>query len=68
MDQNENKLNTEPILDDSGTGSAADVEAVMKKYDRESNTRIWTGKPALFIKILLVLLHFLHPEGLAHSA
>ena len=52
MDQNEKKLNTEPILDDSGTGSAADVEAVMKKYDRESNTRIWTGKPALFIKIL----------------
>ena len=31
MDQNEKKLNTEPILDDSGTGSAADVEAVMKK-------------------------------------
>ena len=23
--------------------SAADVEAVMKKYDRESNTRIWEG-------------------------
>ncbi|MDE6897634.1 MAG: TRAP transporter fused permease subunit [Lawsonibacter sp.] len=40
------------MLDDSGTGSADDVEAVMKKYDRESNTRIWTGKPALFIKIL----------------
>ena len=26
-------------------GSAADVEAVMKKYDRESNTRIWEGTP-----------------------
>lgn len=23
----------------------ADVDAVMKKYDRESNTRIWTGVP-----------------------
>lgn len=26
-------------------GSAADVEAVMKKYDRESNVRIWEGIP-----------------------
>ena len=24
--------------------STADVDAVMKKYDRESNIRIWTGK------------------------
>ena len=52
MDPNEKKLSTEPILDDGGTGTAADVEAVMKKYDRESNTRIWTGKPGLLIKIL----------------
>lgn len=26
-------------------GTAEDVEAVMKKYDRESNTRVWEGKP-----------------------
>ncbi len=31
--------------DDTGVGSAEDVEAVMKKYDRESNTRIWEGVP-----------------------
>ena len=23
--------------------AAADVDAIMRKYDRESNTRIWTG-------------------------
>ena len=27
-----------------------DLNAVMKKYDRESNVRIWTGKPALIVK------------------
>lgn len=53
MDPKEKNLNTEPILEeDTGTGSAADVEAVMKKYDRESNTRIWTGKPALVVRAL----------------
>ena len=31
-----------------------DLNAVMKKYDRESNVRIWTGKPALIVKTLLI--------------
>ncbi len=31
-----------------------DLDAVMKKYDRESNVRIWTGRPALMVKILLI--------------
>ena len=35
-------------------GTIADVEAVMKKYDRESNTRIWTGIPARLIRILMI--------------
>ena len=35
------------------TGTAADVDEIMKKYDRESNTRPWEGKPALVIKLLL---------------
>ena len=30
-----------------------DLEAVMKKYDRESNTRIWEGTPRLIVNILL---------------
>ena len=36
-------------------GTAADVEAIMKKYDRESNTRIWEGKPKLVIRWLMIL-------------
>ena len=34
-------------------GTAADVEAVMKKYDRESNVRVWTGKPKIIISVLM---------------
>lgn len=30
-----------------------DVNAVMRKYDRESNTRIWTGKPKIAITVIL---------------
>jgi len=28
---------------DEGVGTAQDVENLMRKYDRESNTRIWEG-------------------------
>lgn len=30
-----------------------DVEAVMKKYDRESNVRVWEGKPKVFVNCIL---------------
>ena len=40
---------------DASTGSAADVEEVMRKYDRESNTRIWTGRPRMVIRYLTAL-------------
>jgi len=30
-----------------------DLDAVMKKYDRESNTRIWEGKPKLAVQAVL---------------
>ena len=39
---------------DTSVGTAADVEAVMKKYDRESNTRVWEGTPKLVIRWLMV--------------
>ena len=45
-------LNTTPEADES-VGTAADVEELMKKYDRESNTRPWEGIPAIVIKVLL---------------
>ena len=35
-------------------GTQADLDEVMKKYDRESNTRVWEGPPKLFIKVLAV--------------
>ena len=54
------KHKTEPVppedtgAHDTSVGTAADVEAVMKKYDRESNTRVWEGPPKLVIRWLMV--------------
>lgn len=45
-------VNTAPAADTS-TGTAEDVEAIMKKYDRESNTRIWEGVPKTVVRYLL---------------
>ena len=42
------KLTSQPI--DVDVGTAADVEAIMKKYDNESNTRIWEGTPKLVVR------------------
>ncbi len=30
------------------------LEEVMKKYDRESNVRVWKGKPAIAVKAVLI--------------
>ena len=38
---------------DADVGTQADVDEIMKKYDRESNTRPWTGMPAIIIKFSL---------------
>ena len=35
--------------------SSADVEAIMRKYDRESNTRVWEGKPKIIVGVILAL-------------
>ena len=32
-----------------------DLDAVMKKYDQESNTRIWEGKPKIAVQCVLAL-------------
>ena len=32
-----------------------DLDSVMKKYDRESNTRIWEGKPKIAVTCILAL-------------
>ena len=48
-------VNTASVVDDGSVGTAADVEAVMKKYDRESNTRLWEGVPKMVIRWIMVL-------------
>ena len=30
-----------------------DLDAVMRKYDRESNTRVWEGKPKIVVTCVL---------------
>ena len=35
--------------------AAADLDAIMRKYDRESNVRIWVGKPKIFVGIILAV-------------
>ena len=40
---------------DASTDTAADVEAIMRKYDRESNTRIWEGTPKIIVSCVAVL-------------
>ncbi len=37
----------------SETQEPMDVEAVMKKYDRESNTRVWEGVPKIIVTCIL---------------
>ena len=44
-----------PQTDSAEVGTAADVEEVMKKYDRESNTRIWEGTPKLLVRYFMAL-------------
>lgn len=32
-----------------------DIDEVMRKYDRESNVRIWEGKPRIVVNLILGL-------------
>ena len=36
-------------------GTAAEMDKVMRKYDRESATRIWEGRPKLFVSVVMAL-------------
>ena len=38
---------------------ATDLDAVMRKYDRESATRVWTGKPKIVISVVILRLNLL---------
>ncbi|MCR5507195.1 MAG: TRAP transporter permease [Lachnospiraceae bacterium] len=41
-------------IDNTNEVNMDDLDEVMKKYDRESNVRVWTGRPALIVKTLLI--------------
>ena len=50
------KTTAAPQVENPASGdTATDLDAVMRKYDRESNTRIWQGTPAIIIKVLMAL-------------
>ena len=44
------KTNTQPASD---IASKEELEAVMKKYDRESNTRVWEGTPRIIVYAIM---------------
>ena len=50
----ENKEKNMNINNAQPENAAADVDAIMKKYDRESNQRIWTGKPKIVVRVIMV--------------
>ncbi len=52
MAEDRKKPDPTPEVVDTSTGTAADVEEVMKKYDRESNTRVWEGTPRQIVRFL----------------
>ena len=45
----------EAVRSDGQENPQADVDAIMRKYDRESNTRVWTGIPKMIVGIILAL-------------
>ncbi|MBR4098915.1 MAG: TRAP transporter permease [Clostridium sp.] len=44
-----NQVNTSPA-GDADVGTAEDVDAIMRKYDRESNVRTWVGLPKTILR------------------
>ena len=44
-----------PVDEPNAVGTAADVDEVMKKYDRESNVRVWQGVPKYIVQALMAL-------------
>ena len=54
MNKNEEKTKLhDPDVLSADADVQADVDSVMRKYDRESNTRIWEGKPKIAITVIL---------------
>ena len=48
------KVDEIPAVDTAAESNmAADIDAVMRKYDRESATRLWEGAPKLVVQLLM---------------
>ena len=48
------KIQDQAIVEnEADIGTAADVDEIMKKYDRESNVRIWEGVPKQIVRFVL---------------
>ena len=50
----EQEMEEQVQVHDVEVGTAEDVEAVMKKFDRESNTRVWEGIPKILVKGVMI--------------
>lgn len=57
IDKNINNTSASGLNDDSSSkaSSSAEIDSVMRKYDRESNTRVWTGVPKIVVTVVLAL-------------
>ena len=55
MSLHKKKVDTAPATQTGGANDAADLDAVMRKYDRESATRIWEGTPKLIVRIIMAV-------------
>ena len=49
------KKNQTETIPSGANGATSDVQDIMRKYDKESNTRLWEGKTALVIRVLKVV-------------
>ena len=57
IDKNINNTSASGFNNTSSTkaASSAEIDSVMRKYDRESNTRVWTGIPKIVVTVVLAL-------------
>jgi TRAP transporter 4TM/12TM fusion protein len=57
IDKNINNTSASGFNNTSSTkaASSAEIDSVMRKYDRESNTRVWTGVPKIVVTVVLAL-------------
>lgn len=52
--EEESKLNDyDAFVDEKDNSIHENIDTVMRKYDRESNTRVWVGKPKTVISVIL---------------